>query len=88
MILFCLGIFAFASVFIYLVRSREYEGYAKHPTFEEYKQNHPELVKKGSVECFNCGSTKIQSKGLYNAVDKKRIHSCIMCGKVLYKTLQ
>lgn len=83
-----LGIFAFVFAFIYIVRSNEYKGYGMHPTFDDYKRAHPDLVKKGSVECFSCGSTKIQSRGLYNAVDKKRIHSCILCGKVLYRTLQ
>ncbi len=83
---FLLGVGAFIFFFIYIIKSNKYKYHGKYLSYEEYKNKYPHLIGKGTVECFNCGSSKIQSRGLYGAVDTNRTHSCILCGTTLYKT--
>jgi amino acid transporter len=84
--LFIFGIIVFFALIIFLNVKHKHDHYGRFITFDEYKIKHPELVKKGVVECFNCGSDKIRSAGLSSAVDTLRTHSCIICGTALYKT--
>jgi len=69
-----------------LISSSKMESYQKIPTFEDYKTAHPELVKRGRVECDKCGGTKIYTRGLTSAVDSQKTHFCSTCGKPLYRS--
>jgi uncharacterized paraquat-inducible protein A len=72
---------------IWLVNFLNKEGeYEKLPTFDQYKEHHTELVNRGRVECHQCGGTKMHTRGLDDANDKRKTHFCTTCGTPLYRS--
>lgn len=60
--------------------------YRRHPTFDEYKETHPNSIRKGRVTCHSCGGNHIQFRGLWSATDRRKTHMCVSCGTPLYRS--
>ncbi len=55
------------------------------PTVNEYMAKHPS--KPGQpIACRNCNSYRINNYGLNGKRDTRRVHFCVSCSSVLYKT--
>lgn len=51
--------------------------------FDKYKADHPDCVFGGRVKCYECGSQRVNARGLMNQT-YTREHFCVQCGKTLY----
>jgi hypothetical protein len=75
-------LFSFISTIILYVL----KDYSNYISVDEYLANHPEINNGNGIKCIKCGSNHINSRGLSNADDHRRIHSCNSCGERLYKS--
>jgi hypothetical protein len=56
-------------------------------TFDEYKENNPELVSNGKISCSSCGGRDIFVRNVGTTLTKiSNIHMCRSCGKSLYRS--
>ena len=71
------GFFAGVNLWIY------WRAYARLPTFDAYRRQHPELFKFGRCHCRRCGSGRLY----VNSLDAfRRRHICTVCGETLYRS--
>ena len=59
----------------------------KNLTLSEYAAKHPDKVKSGRVLCAVCGGSHIQFRGLAHVNDRRKLHYCVTCGELLYRSL-
>jgi len=60
--------------------------FEKHPTFDAYRQAHPQYLRNGRVACYKCGGTHILFRGVSGPMDTNKIHYCVTCGAPLYRS--
>lgn len=51
--------------------------------YDWYREQHPNLVKSGKVECYKCSATNVQVRIVRSDI-YLREHACGQCGETLY----
>ena len=59
-----------------------WRAYGSLPTFDEYSEQHPGLVKDGLCRCHKCGGGRLF---LHSFDSYRRRHVCATCGTVLFR---
>jgi hypothetical protein len=86
MLIQILPFLAFVGILYFLITSKSRK-YKKQPTFEEYKEKHPNLVSNGKIQCSSCGGKDIFVRRVFAGGSKEHnIHLCKSCGKSLYRS--
>lgn len=57
--------------------------YSDLPTFEQYRRQHPDLVREGRCRCHSCSGHRIFVE---NLSPEHRRHICATCSTVLYRS--
>lgn len=78
-----LGFMAFVAGIVGLNLWDYWRAYDSLPTFDEYCEQHPELVKNGLCRCHACGGGRMF---LHTLDSHRRRHVCATCGTVLYRS--
>jgi hypothetical protein len=60
-----------------------WRAYGSLPTFDEYGEQHPGLVKDGRCRCHKCGGGRLF---LHSFDSYRRRHVCATCGTVLFRS--
>lgn len=60
-----------------------WKAYGSLPTYDEYREQHPELVKNGRCRCHKCGGGRVF---LHTLDAYRRRHICATCSTVLYRS--
>ena len=69
-------------------RSTGQHGWEALPTLPEYLRLHPECVTNDgeNARCYACGSDKVLFHPLTGTGDYRLRHTCLSCGKVLFRS--
>ena len=78
-----LGAVLVGVVLVAAIGWRAWDAYFRLPTFQQYKQRHPQLVGPSRCKCRHCGGRRIFLQCL--DLDIRR-HICMTCGEPLYRS--
>jgi hypothetical protein len=76
-------VFAVIGIFIFLA----FKKHTSLPTFDQYRSNHPELVKDGKIACHKCSGNDIFVKTIgHTPTSLLNHHLCKTCGTTLFRS--
>lgn len=76
----------FVAILVVINRRAIWLPYLSLPTYDEYADKYPNLVKKGRVICSKCDGTHIRMRSLVNGSPTYHTHYCVTCGTALYRS--